>query len=426
MTVTAGSLHEQHPSTLAMELLAGVPDVVANPHDHYRALRDIAPIHRMELPGDITLTVLTRYEDCKAVLASHHFGTPGSGLQDDERRARGFGLFGDELPPLPIETTPPMLFLNPPDHTRIRGLFSRAFTPRRVEALRPHIDELVAGVLDPLRDGGEVDLLDVLGFPLPVAVIGELVGVPREDWPRFRRLVRDAAASLELNAGAEVLTRSREAMEEMGGYFDELITERKARPTEDLLSALIQVEDRGDRLTREELIANVILLFAAGFETTTNLIGNGIATLCTHRDELRRVQADRSLLPTMVEEILRYESPVQLTGRGALVDTTLPDGSPVRAGQVVLTLLGAANRDPNRFEDPERFDIGRTDNAPLSFAWGIHHCLGASLARAEGQSVFAGFFDRFADVELLDDPPHWRRSLTLRGLDDLRVHLTPA
>lgn len=421
MTVT--ELHEQHPSTLAFELIAGVPDVVVNPHEHYRALRDVAPVHRLELPTGPPLWVLSRYDDCKAVLASHHFGTPGGLFEGDEPAV---SLFGQERPDVPVDRVPPMLMQNPPDHTRIRGLFSRAFTPRRIDAMRPHIEDLVAGILEPLRDGGEVDLLDVLGFPLPVAVIGELVGVPREDWPRFRTLVRDGASSLELNADIEVLTKAAAAMTEMGEYFAALVEERRARPADDLLSALIQVEDQGDRLTVEELIANVILLFAAGFETTTNLIGNGIATLGTHPAELARVQADRSLLPSMVEEILRYESPVQLDARGAYEDTTMIDGTPVARGEIVITLLGAANRDPARFADPERFDVGRADNAPLSFAWGIHHCLGAALARAEGLATFAGFFDRFAGVELLDDPPRWRRSLTLRGLDSLRVHLTPA
>jgi len=406
----------QHPTTLAFELIAGVPDVVVDPYPHYRALREQAPVHRVDLPTGDMLWILTRYDDCKAVLAHHAFG------KDDNQVRRAAGLLGQELPELDIARVRPMLFLNPPDHTRIRGLVSRAFTPRRIEALRGRIDELVGETLDDMG-GGEVELLGRLGFPLPVAVIGELVGVPRADWPRFRSLVRTASASLELNADAEVLLAAEGAFREMTDYFDHLVAVRRADPQDDLLSALIAVEDDGDTIAHDEIIANVILLFAAGFETTTNLIGNGVVALGQHPDQLAALRADRSLLPGAVEEILRFDSPVQLDGRTALEDGALPDGTPVAAGETALTLLGAANRDPARFDRPDDFDVARPDNAPLSFAWGIHHCLGAGLARLEGQCVFGGLLDRFGSLELLDDPPRWRRSLTLRGLDALHVRL---
>jgi hypothetical protein len=412
---------QQHPSTLAFELLAGVPDVVGDPYPHYRALREQAPVHRMEVPGLGVLWVLTRYDDCKAVLASHDFG---KGSRDTPSRLGYEDGAVDDLVASFQSRGAPMLMLDPPDHTRIRGLVSRAFTPRRVEALRARIRELVDGVLDEIGSG-EVDLLDVLGFPLPVAVIGELVGVPSEDQPRFRSLVRVAASALELFADLDVLRAADAALSEMTAYFEDLVEERRRAPQDDLLSALIAVEDDGDTLRRDELIANVILLFAAGFETTTNLIGNGVAALATHPDELARIRNDRGLVAGAVEEVLRFDSPVQVDGRQAFAGATLPDGTAVPAGEMVVTFLGAANRDPARFEDPERFDVGRADNAPLSFAWGIHHCLGAGLARVEGQCVLDGLLDRYAGIELLDDPPRWRRSLTLRGLDGLRVGLTP-
>ncbi len=409
----------QHPTTLAFELLAAVPDVVGDPHAHYRALREQAPVHPVELPGGDALLVLSRYDDCKAVLAHHAFG------KDDNQVRRAAGVLGQELPDVDVsDRSRPMLFLNPPDHTRIRGLVSRAFTPRRIEALRGRITELLADTLDQVGDG-EVELLDRLAFPFPVAVIGELVGVPPEDWPRFRTLVRTAASSLELNADADVIRGSVAAMAEMNEYFDRLIELRRRDPRDDLLSALLAVEDDGDTIDHDEIVSNVILLFAAGFETTTNLIGNGVVALCQHPEQLARLRADRSLVPSAVEEILRFDSPVQIDGRTALADTELPDGTPVAKGVTALTLLGAANRDPARFDDPETFDVGRADNAPLSFAWGIHHCLGAGLARAEGQIVLDGLLDRYRTIELLDDPPRWRRSLTLRGLDELNVRLTP-
>ena len=273
-------LADQHPSTITMELIAGVPDALADPYPRYRALRERAPVHAMEIPGMGVLHVLSRYADCKAVLASHEFG---KGDRDD----REMTLFADDESLVALREEygrrpSPMLFLNPPDHTRIRGLVSRAFTPRRIEALKPRIAAMVADVLDPMAGGGEVDLLDVLAFPLPVAVIGALVGVPPSDYEWFRQRARDGAASLELNADVEVLTRSAVALGEMGDYFDELVEVRRRAPEDDLLSALIAAEDDGDRLTHEELIANVILLFAAGFETTTNLIGNGLVALCAN------------------------------------------------------------------------------------------------------------------------------------------------
>lgn len=421
MSVT--DLAEQHPSTIAFELIAGVPDVIVDPYGHYRALREQAPVHTMELPGFGVLHVLSRYADCKAVLASHDFGK-------GERFDNGPGLFADEADQAALQAEfdarmRPMLFLNPPDHTRIRSLVSRGFTPRRIEALKPRIAQMVDDVLDGIGDGGDVELLGALGFPVPAAVIGMLVGVPPEDYDWFRIRARDGAASLELNADAEVLTKAATAMAEMSDYFDELVKVRRAAPEDDLLSVMIAAEEDGQRLSREELIANAILMFAAGFETTTNLIGNGLVALLRHPDQLARLRADRSLMATAVDELLRFDSPVQVDGREVLVDgATLPDGTPVARTDTVITLLGAANRDPARFADPESLDVGRKENAPLSFAWGIHHCIGASLARAEGELVFGALLDRFAGIELLDDPPKWRRSLTLRGLDELNVHLT--
>jgi cytochrome P450 len=421
-TATDAALAEQHPSTIAMELIGGIPDVIVSPYAHYRALREKAPIHTMEMPGFGVLHVLSRYADCKAVLASHDFGK-------GERFDQGPSLFAsaEEQAALREEYEQrmrPMLFLNPPDHTRIRSLVARGFTPRRIEALKPRIAAMVDEVLDGLAGGGEVELLDTLAFPVPAAVIGMLVGVPPADYGWFRTRARDGAASLELNADVDVLSKAATALGEMTEYFDHLVEVRRAAPEDDLLSVMIAAEEDGDRLTHDELIANAILMFAAGFETTTNLIGNGLVALCQNPDQLERLRADRSLMPTAIDELLRYDSPVQLDGRDALVDATLPDGTTVGAGDTVITMLGAANRDPDRFADPETLDVGRTDNAPMSFAWGIHHCLGAALARAEGELVFGALLDRFSGIELLDDPPRWRRSLTLRGLDELNVRLT--
>jgi cytochrome P450 len=427
MTVTDAELAAQHPSTLAFEVLAGVPDVLPNPYRHYKALRDQAPVHAMEVPVLGKLHILTRYADCKAVLAAHDFGK-GDRFDDGPTPfAQQVGEPGqpDALREELERRMRPMLFLNPPDHTRIRSLVSRGFTPRRIAALKPRIAQMVDDVLDGLAGGGEVELLDALAFPVPAAVIGMLVGVPPEDYDWFRTRARDGAASLEFNADMAVITKAAKALGEMSDYFDDLVEVRRKALEDDLLSVMIAAEEDGDRLTHEELIANAILMFAAGFETTTNLIGNGLVALCAHPDQLQRLRDDRSLMPSAIDELLRFDSPVQLDARTALVDTTLPDGTPVPAGETAITMLGAANRDPARFADPDRLDVGRTDNAPLSFAWGIHHCIGAALARAEGELVFGALLDRFSRIEVLDDPPKWRRSLTLRGLDELNVTLTP-
>jgi cytochrome P450 len=315
-----------------------------------------------------------------------------------------------------------MLFLNPPDHTRIRGLVSRAFTPRRVHALRPRIEAFATECLDRMADLGEFDLLEELGFPLPVAVIGELVGVPRADWGRFRRLVSTGALLLENAITYEQACEAVAANDEMWAYFVDLVDRTRRHPGDDLLSAMLEVADAdGDRLTTDELIVSAILMFAAGFETTTNLIGNGVAALCRHPDQLARLRRDPALVPAAVEEILRWDSPVQLDGRSALVDADIA-GQAVKAGQRVVTILGAANHDPTHFTDPGRFDVTRDEGPPLSFGSGIHHCLGANLARAEGQVVLAGLLERFDRIEVTA-PLVNRQRLTLRGYESVPVRV---
>jgi cytochrome P450 len=312
-----------------------------------------------------------------------------------------------------------MLRMNPPDHTRMRGLVAREFTPKRVEALRPAIVAMVDDILDRLGEAGGGDVMDVLAFPLPVKVIGELLGVPEADRDQFRWIVRDAAAALEPMVDRATVQRAERASEEMNRYFRALIADRRNAPTDDLIGALIHLRDDDDRLTEDELVSTIVLVFAAGFETTTNLIGNGLMSLLRNPDELARLREDRSLLAGAVEEMLRYESSVQLDARTALEDADVA-GHRVEAGQVVLTLLGAANRDPHRYADPDRFDVGRTGQQHLSFAAGIHYCLGAPLARLEGEIVFDRLLDRFATIDA-DPTPKWRPSLTLRGLETLPV-----
>jgi cytochrome P450 len=316
-----------------------------------------------------------------------------------------------------------MLTENPPDHTRLRRLVSKAFTFRRVEALRPRIAELTDAYLDRMTVD-EADVMAELAFPLPVSVIGELVGVPPEDRERFRPLVKDGLLADRPDPSTEELERAERSLDEMERFFIDLVAERRTHPREDLLSALIGVRDEEDgRLSEDELVATVFLLYLAGFVTTTNLIGNGLLTLFRHPDQMQRLWAEEGLVGPAVEEMLRYDSPVQFIARDTLVPMEV-EGISLAPGDSLIFLLGAANRDPRRFPDPDEFDVGRPDNHPLSFGMGIHHCLGAPLARAEGQVVFGRLRERFAHLELLDPEPPLAAGF-LRGRQSLVIAMQP-
>jgi cytochrome P450 len=301
---------------------------------------------------------------------------------------------------------------------------AKAFTPKTVEQLRPDVARLTARLLDGFEGGGVVDVIPELALRLPIAVISQMLGVPEAYWPELQPLVRAAVASLEIDTTLEQLESAARAGQGIAARFEGLIAERRERPTDDLLSELVHVEEQGDQLDHDELIATVILLFAAGFETTTNLIGNGLLALLDHPEQLQRLRDDRTLLGTAVEELLRWDSPVQVDGRMAWEDLDV-HGVPVRAGEQVVTLLGAANRDPRAFDDPDRFDVGRTTSKLMSFGAGIHFCLGAPLARTEGRIVFEQLLDRFRVIEpgWGDDRPRYRESIVLRGLESLPVRL---
>ena len=396
---------------LLMELVA-TPEGRADPYPRYARLRAESPVHQ----SMFGFWALTRYDDCQQVLRHPGVGKDFSGAADHlgltaEQAAEQARFRNDRTN---------MLTTDPPDHTRLRGLVTRAFTPRTVESLRPRIVALVDELLDGIGDGEVVDVMDALAFPLPVTVIGEMLGVPRQDRAGLRPLVRSLTAVLELAVSPEALREATAADITLDGYFSGLVAQRRADPQEDLLSQLIQAEDEGDQLSEEELISTTVLLFAAGFETTTHLIGNGLQALLAHPDQLERLRADRTLLRPAVEELLRYDSPVQIAARTAYEDLTV-DGRHIAAGSVILALLGAANRDPAKFTDPERLDLGRSEAGPISFGSGIHFCLGAALARLEGQIVFDRLLSRFRTMELVGGRPTVRDSLTLRGLVDLKV-----
>ena len=395
-------------------------DGLQDPYSRYDALRAGSPRWRSS-SGAI---VLTGYDDCMEALRHPKLGR----AEEDMEVPSSFGRAERDG----NRNTSTMLFLNPPDHTRIRSLVSRAFTPRRVEELRPQFRALLDPILDRLTAHGGGDVMAELAVPFPVAVISELLGVPREGNEHIQPMVRAATSLIDAAADEAATEAGQLGVIGLAMYFVELVETKRATPDDRLLSALIQVEAEGDRLSPEELIANTILLYAAGFETTTNLIGNGLRLLLAHPDQLDRLRAEPALLPSAILEMLRYDSPVQLNMRFALDEVEL-FGERLPRGTAFVVLQGCGNLDPAAYDRPERFDVARfaagTAPQPLSFGWGAHHCLGAHLARAEGEIVFGELLARVDHIEL-DRAAiggaglRYRPSFTLRGLEALPVRIS--
>jgi cytochrome P450 len=385
------------------------PDFVADPYPMYHRLRAEDPVHHSPLG----FWVLTRYPDVMAMLRDPR-------LIKEPIAAFVAARFGVAVPPgLGLS----MLDRDPPDHTRLRGLVSKAFTPLALEGLRPHIQQIVDGLLDEAQRRGSMDLIEEFAYPLPVRVICEMLGVPVKDHERFKQWGLDIARGLDaimLPPDSEVAVRSIAGRRALSNYFRELIAERRAAPRDDMLSALIAAEEAGDKLNEDELLATCILLLVAGHETTVNLIGNGTLALLRHPAELRKLRENSALITTAVEELLRFDGPVQRTARIPSEDITI-GGVTIGKGEMVMPFLGAADRDPAQFPDPDRLDITRADNRHIAFGLGIHFCLGAPLARMEGQIAINTLLARLPRLALATDRPKFRQSLTLRGLETLPV-----
>ena len=344
------------------------------------------------------------------------------GWSNDHRNATGLarGQAGLGIPEMAGELlSKVLLFMDAPDHTRLRGLVSKAFTPRSVEWLRPRIAELTEELLAPLRDAGGFDVIDDFAFALPVTVICELLGIPAEDREMFRAHTRDLAAILDRDITPEQIGGAAGAMLHFAAYLVPLFEERRRAPRADLISALVAAEEAGDRLGADELLTTVVLLLTAGHETTMNLIGNGLLALLRNPDQLELLRARPELMASAVEELLRYDSPVRLTARTALEDTAVV-GVAVRAGEPVIALLDAANHDPAVFEAPDTLDIRRDAHRHVAFGAGAHYCLGAALARAEAQIALAALV-ALPDLELACDEPAWRPLVALHALQSLPV-----
>ena len=373
------------------------PNIKANPYQKYRNLRAIDPVHRLRL---IDGWVLTDYEDVDGVLRDH------------SRFSRDYGKESEYKS---------LLDLDPPDHTRVRSLVSQAFTPKSVAELHPRVQQIVDDLLDDVAGQDRFDLVESFAYPLPVIVIAEMLGVPADDRDRFKLWSNDIALTVEPTVNDEQTERIKRSSEELIEYFDSIIELRRTDPQDDLITALIAAEEQGDRLSHEELIAMLLLLLVAGNETTRNLIGNGMLALLKNPNQLQRLRDDPDLMDNAVNELLRYDSPVQLDGRMATEDMEIR-GKLIRPGQRVICLLGAANRDPSVFTDPDTLDVARQEKSHMSFGRGIHHCLGAPLALLEGRIAFASLLERFSTIQLLREP-EYRDQVVLRGVRDLWIEV---
>ena len=389
------------------------PGFRENPVPSYERLMREEPRHKTPFGS----WVLTKHADCMKILqhpeTSHDpmnsevFQMMMAGTSDvDEQwqRRRSF------------------LFMDPPDHTRLRGLVTKAFTARTVERLRARVQEITDELIDSALEKGHLELIADLAYPLPVRIISEMLGVPPEDHEVFKDWSRELARSLDPEpfVPKDLIKKREAAGDAFREYFSNLIDERRKAPGQDLLSGLIEAEESGDKLTKDELLSTCILLLIAGHETTVNLIGNGVLALLRNRSEFERLKLDPSLYKTAVEETLRYDPPVLFTARVAMTDIDLEEVT-IGKGEQAILLLGAANRDPDVFDRPSIFDITRTKNPHLAFGMGIHFCIGAPLARVEGQIALSSLAQRLPDMELETDRPEYKENIVLRGLRALPI-----
>ena len=381
---------------------------VQDPYPVYAALRGRGTAHRSRL---MNAWLIARHDEADAILRDHRNFANNPRLGTLTRRQQAM---------LPPDDEFPLLVLDPPDHKRLRALVTKAFTSRAIDALEVRIRAAAAALLDAVDDPGGFDLMAAFAQPLPIIVIAEMLGVPAEDRDRFKLWSVQRSRLLEPTVSFRERAIARNAAQEFDAYFRAMIAKRRSAPRDDILSALAHAEDEGERLTEREMLNLLRLLLIAGNETTANLIGNGLLALLANPDQLARLRDDPDLVPAAVEELMRFDSPVQMTFRRVRADCAV-NGSEIRARDNVAVLIGAANRDPDVFEEPDRLDVGRAHNPHLSLGRGIHHCLGAQLTRLEGRIAFEALLERFAEIELLGGRPKFRNGILLRGLESLAL-----
>ncbi|MFZ3570095.1 cytochrome P450 family protein [Streptomyces sp. BH097] len=398
-------------------------EFASNPYPAYAWLREHAPVHRTTLPSGIEAWLVTRYADARQALADQRL-SKNADHHDEPSHAKGkTGIPGERK----AELTTHLLNIDPPDHTRLRRLVSKAFTPRRVAEFAPRVQQLTDDLIAAFEGKGEADLIHDFAFPLPIYAICDLLGVPREDQEDFREW-----AGMMIRHGGGPRGGVGRAVKRIRAYLVELIHRKRGDLTDDLISELIRASDHGEHLTENEVAAMCFVLLFAGFETTVNLIGNGTYALLTHPDQRERLQesiaaGETGLLETGIEELLRFDGPVEMaTWRFAREPLTI-GGQEIGAGDPVLVVLAAADRDPARFSEPDTLDLSRRDNQHLGYGHGIHYCLGAPLARLEGQAALGTLLTRLPDLRLAVEPTdlRWRGGLIMRGLRTLPVEFTP-
>jgi cytochrome P450 len=419
-------------------------EIRANPYPFYEQLRNQDPVHWDE---ELGFWVLTRYADIDSLYTDSRFSRAQGLMRNFERLSASEQQTVQSVYHSFSKT---VFYADPPYHTHLRGLMNHAFTPRRVERLRPYIQRIVNELLDAAQRRGDIDIIRDLAYPLPVMVIAELLGLPASDRERFKQWSDDLFAILGTvrHKPSQLLERAEQSLHEMTDYVKELSRKRRESPQDDLLTALLSVTEEQDlacphphstssphaageltrereasaTLTGEELVSNINILLSTGHETTTHLIGNGLLALLRHPEQMQRLQVQPSLLVSAIEEMLRYDNPVQITYRSALEDAEI-NGKLIRKGDLVNSILGSANRDPQRFSNPDRFDVTRNEGRHLGFGIGIHFCIGAPLVRLEAEIVFETILRRFPMISLLTQTLEWQEHPIFRGLKLLPVHL---
>jgi cytochrome P450 len=388
----------------------------ANPYPTYARLRHETPVVSTRLPDGRQAWLITRYDDCARALKDARFSK-------DRRRVSTPHLLPMErfIGPLVRSLQLSMLDLDPPDHTRLRALVHKAFTPRLIETLRERIHGLAEQLLDRAAERGQLDLVADYALPIPATVIADLLGVPVSDRDRFHRW---SSRLVSVTSGRDIVAVLPSLFLFMR-YLRRLFARRRIEPRDDLISALVQVEEAGDRLSPDELLSMIFLLLVAGHETTVNLIADGVLALLQQPDQLERLRAEPKLLQdgTAVEELLRFTSPVQMATERYALESVAVSGTTIPQGAMVLVVIASANHDELQYVDPEKLDLGRTPNSHLAFGQGVHYCLGAPLARLEAQIAFESLLRRFSDIRLAVAPEslRWRRGIFLRGLEHLPV-----
>lgn len=392
---------------------------IANPYKTYDHLRTTAPLHWTDKFRNGAWLV-PRYAD---VLASLH--DPRLSSQRSHTLTAALpGEVQGEFSTFNQIFSKWMLFLDPPQHSRLRKLLNKEFTPHMIQRLRPHIQQVVSTLLDQAVGKTEIDFMTEFANPLPVRVIAEMLGIPGEDQRDFQ-IWSDALANFFGNSTATVETarRAQNSLISLTEYFRALLPERRQHKGDDLVSLLLRVEEEGEVLTEEELLAQCTMLLVAGHETTRNLLGNGLLALLQNPDQLAHLKQNLSLMPLAVREFGRFDSPVQFSGRAAVADFSWHDQE-IKKGQTVILLLGSGNHDPEKFSDPHRLNIARDEGMPLSFGHGAHFCIGAALGQTEGEIAFTTLLERTSNLRMLDDQPAWRANLSFRGLTRLRLALS--